>query len=1391
MKRTTRHQRLANLAATILAGALAGTPVATQAALLTLADTPLFLGGMEPNVFFQVDDSGSMDWEILVPRHPYYWTYWGNNGEIWMDSGRWLTFSDSGNCEDSRRDVAYIFRTTDNVYNSCTYYELDRNPGFHDRDWRGTDPRFNVLYYNPTEAYEPWVGMSDASFSSARSDPQPGSDGYGLTQNLGTETLINDGAGFVLELSVDDKGFDGTYPTGPSSANTTPNGYVDLWDSHVRLRFTGGAVVVDVYTYDPSASTGNCSSQVSHDDAHIEGCLGRTDPIPSATLNTAGACYDILGSSADTAAQAIVDGTAAIDATGGAGCRTIAEAEQNIANWYQYSRKRSYVTKGAIAALLDAIPGYRYGLTVINDPFGLFVEMPAVGTDYVTHNNSLIDDLFSYDWSAFGTPLRGGLNVVGLYYNDSLSGFGWETPIVESCQKNFALLFTDGYYNGGNPSDVADEDGDGIDDTLADVARKYYEDDLSLLPNDVPPDGIDPATHQHMVTMTVAFGVSGSLLDNFSNATVTASDPPSITGATGSGEPDGFPDTQHDGTLWTGGENAPTFDDPQEQFGWTPAGVVNSGDSPEKIDDLWHAAFNSKGVYINAQTPDQLVAAMQDALSNIAQRISSASSVALNSGSLNENTRTYQARFDSEQWTGQLLSIPISNGTGNSTCTTEAVGELCPKEWDAAEEMATQNWDTGREVLTYYPGNGTAGDIPGGRAFRWTNLNDAQKTALRTHPDTAVLETAATGEARLNYLRGDSSNEGTGLNFRDRNLTLVGGGGTPQSVEDVAVLGDIVQSSPVFVGAPSFGFPNSLRDGSGTLYAETYSGYITRVAAMSGGNGRIPMIYVGANDGMLHGINAYFDSNNDPGADSGKEMLAYVPNALYGRLPLLTSPEYEHKYFVNGNLTRADAYFDADNRWHTVIVGTLRGGGQGVFALDVTDPSTFDEANAADLVLWEFTDRDNPNTKQADGITALVDGDPDLGYTFSQAAVGRMPNGQWVAIFGNGHNNTEADGSASASGNAVLFIVDLQTGELVRKIDTGAGTADDPTGTGRPNALATVTPIDKNGDYTIETIYAGDLFGNIWKFDVSSASPVNWDVFNKSSGVSVPLFTTEDPNITAADDADPQPITTRIVTGPHPTDPSGVMLYFGTGKYLEHTDNATSNEQTQTFYGLWDTGAVLPSIDRADLLGQEILFEFQETFCQTDDAGDPVLDAGGNPICSTETVRVTSDEGDPGLDPGDYQINWASHEGWYMDLIVKGSTDNRGERVDADPLLRNGRIIFITTLPNESPCAFGGDSFLMELDANDGSRLAFTPFDLNNDGEFSEGDYVTVTIGGQQVVIPVSGRQSKQGIIQKPGVLVSAQREFKYASGSAGGIDITKENPGPLTLGRQSWRQLR
>ena len=706
-----------------------------------------------------------------------------------------------------------------------------------------------------------------------------------------------------------------------------------------------------------------------------------------------------------------------------------AKQEQNFAIWYSYYRNRLSIMKAA-AGIAGADPTLDGRIRVAYQ--NLWGEN---GTQSVRGDISRMR-LYAgearvdfYNWlyaltPEGATPLRYTLDKVGRYFSNqkiagTAAGHGYTAmnaidspwayepgvtlqPEV-SCRQAFHVLLTDGLWN--NDAGVsANVDGTAVtypeplDDagtltnynpfapyqdasaaTLADTAFKYWVTDLRPdLPNDVPrfmsdatshpltgtiednPNN-DPATWQHMVNFTVSFGIDGVLP---------------------------FNDTTYNNLL-----NGTTQ--------W----------STNEVDDLWHAAINSRGQYIRAQTPRDLVDSFNKAINETLARTSSGAAVALNSASLDANSRLYQARFNSGDWSGTVLAFDIDQTTG---------AVKTPQVWNAGALLTTKvqgsGWDSNRVVISF---DGTDG-IP----FRWDSLSASMQSALNQNgqgvPDAVGSEQ---GQARLQYLRGSEQHEGTGNNYRVR------GGGK---------LGDIVNSAPVFVGAPAFNYPDNLE-------ADPYSTF--RMAKQN----RTPMVYVGANDAMLHGFNA----------DNGAEQIAYVPLAVFPRLTRLTARSYPHRFFVDGPPTVGDTFFG--NAWHTVLVGGLRNGGQAIYALDVTDPAQFSEANAASLALWEFTDAD----------------DADLGYTYSRPAIVRMHNGRWAAIFGNGYNNTEADGNASATGNAVLFIVDIEGGSLIKKIDTTVGTAADPSGNNRPNGLATPAPVDVDGDRIVDYIYAGDLFGNM------------------------------------------------------------------------------------------------------------------------------------------------------------------------------------------------------------------------------------------------------------------------------------------------------------------------
>ncbi len=706
---------------------------------------------------------------------------------------------------------------------------------------------------------------------------------------------------------------------------------------------------------------------------------------------------------------------------------------------------------------------------------------------------------------------------------------------------------------------------------------------------------------------------------------------------------------------------------------------------PDQTEE-WDAR-NSSGVSVSDGIPDNyffvanplaLELALDRAFISILAT-SSASSVATNSTSLQTGSKIYQARFNSNDWSGQLLSYSIDFN-----------GNIAPTpDWDSGQLINTQT-PNDRRVLTW---NSDPAATNAGVPFRFASLSLAQQTALNTN---LLGVNDGRGSARLDWMRGDTSNEGTSVGkFRRR---------------PVSRLGDIVNSNPQYVAAPGAGY----WDSSYATFRQTHLN-------------RAPVIYVGANDGMLHAFAA-------SGTDAGKELFAYVPSPLYGNLSRLTEQSYPHRYFVDGTPQVADAVVNGN--WATVLAGGFGAGGQGLFALDVTDPTSVTEAAAAAKVLWEFSDRN----------------DPDLGNTYGQPQIVKLANDKWAVIVGNGYNNSDADGYASTTGRASLFILFLDRaagsrtwtlGTHYLKLQTSAGTP------GNPNGLTAPFPADVDFDGKVDYVYAGDLQGNLWKFDLTSTSQASWTV----AQAGLPLFTAVDP-LGAA-----QPVTASVEVMRHPL--GGFMVLFGTGIYVQPTDPAPPY-QRQSFYGIWDKNDGTTVASRAALQQQTVEGE---------------VASGGS------TYRVTTN----------HAVDWNSKRGWYLDFPTAGGVET-GERVVYAPQIRFGRVVFPTLIPSTSPCDKGGTSWLMEMDAASGSRLPASPFDVNGDGMFSDSDLVTHPISGSAVA--VSGRRSQVGITPMPTVISGsatmtsgAPKEFKVSSGSTGGVESVAESVSG-TRGRIAWREI-
>lgn len=701
----------------------------------------------------------------------------------------------------------------------------------------------------------------------------------------------------------------------------------------------------------------------------------------------------------------------------------------------------------------------------------------------------------------------------------------------------------------------------------------------------------------------------------------------------------------------------------------------NASGTPDLASE-WDA--NSDGVpdnYVLATQPDKLVSGLSSAFLDIIARTGSSASVGASSTSLRSGTNVYQVIFNSGEWFGELIAYPISTA-----------GVIGTAAWNAGTKLATPTAST-RAIITYNPASAD------GVSFRWASLTAAQQATIQGADSVTVAQD------RLNYLRGDGTNE-----------TCAGAcaAGYPFRQRPTNKLGDIVNSSPQHVGAPSgqYELPQFLL----TAYL-TDSDYLT---FRSANIGRTPVVYAGANDGMLHGFNACSPVGTGcTAANQGTELLAYVPSSVYSNLRSLSLPGYTHKYFVDGSPTVADAKISGD--WKTVLVGGLNAGGRGVFALDVTTPSTFSEATAKNIVLWEFNDSH----------------DTDMGYTYAKPLIAKMNNGtgtgKWAAIFGNGYN--------SASGIAKLFILYIEEGvdgtwnatDFV-KIDTKAGSVS------LPNGLASVNAIDRNIDGTVDTIYAGDLLGNMWKFDVSDTNDNNWKVAFGSTPAPAPLFTACGG---ACSGSNYQPITSRPEVSFHPTDFNTTMVYFGTGKYIETSDPATT--ATQTFYGIWDNNATVSG--RSTLLPQTIT---------------------NTTIAGSDFRNLTNTA-----------IDWTTHKGWYEDL------PDTGERHTGNPKLLFGVLFYNTLIPTTDPCDVGGTGYLMAVNPENGGLLPFSIFDTDSSGTFTSSD---IAVGGKKVGA-VLGGTSILGPGTSGGTSVGIN---SLTDGVLGSFILNLKT----TAGRISWREL-
>ncbi|KAB2322378.1 hypothetical protein F8A86_03835 [Betaproteobacteria bacterium SCN1] len=974
------------------------------------------------------------------------------------------------------------------------------------------------------------------------------------------------------------------------------------------------------------------------------------------------------------------------------------DERQNFANWYSFYRTRNLATITAASRAFQDIPSEMrvawQALGTCNafntscqgwDGVNIDNRIRRYGAinNGKTHKERLYQWLFKLDTNS-STHLRQALGKAGQYFSIETgvnSPYAFDPQFDDdpdkrySCRANFSMAMTDGYWNGNNAAGTLKSDGsatslpnifstacptatpecvtspsysptspfkDTNNNTLADVAFHYWATDLApSLKNDVPRY---PST-----------------LDNADAATLSAAywDPKNnpakwqhmVTYTVGLGLTRAL-DTTTPPLKWDGdslSNNSATSSYLALKNGtlnWPATGMSGSQGLPGNVADLWHAALNSRGKFFSADDPEGLNKSLKSIVNDVAAKVGSGSSIAANSKRLGTTTHIYLASFDSTDWSGELEALPLgSNGMpGSATWSANA---------NLPAPAARNIWTTSVGAATSFTG-----------AFGGTLTADV-----------------------VDYLRGVQTNELPSGSFRSRSK----------------ILGDIVNSDPVFVGGDNFRLD--------ALPAATYpysSSYSTFAATKNGTS----MIYVGANDGMLHGFDAA----------TGVEKFAYVPSALHGALADLTDANYpaNHKYFVDGSAGFGDAYWSG--AWHTVLVGPLGAGGKAVFALDITDPNAMDGSK----VLWEFNG----------GAHASK-----MGYIFGPPTIAPFADGHFYAVFSNGYD--------SADHQAGLFLVRVDNPSIYYYIDTKYGSAV------AKNGLSTPKLVDLNNDRIIDAIYAGDMQGNLWKFDVTSSSATNWKIAHGTAAVPQPMFVATDGT---GGGAARQPIQAQVGVTAAPAGVFGdAMIFFGTGRYF--VDGDASATDKQSFYGVLDDGSPTYSTTygRSDLWTQSIVYEG---------------------VVGSTAARVVSNN----------PPNWASKKGWVIDLVPPGGA-LKGERVIAPPLLRFGRVIFNTMEPNISDPCQQGSSWLMELDAESGGNLNYVALDINGDGQFDADDMIAYVQGGGTLSSAPAGVKSDSMTLNQPTVITAGGTEYKYSSNVGKGIGVVTEKSGSSS-GRTSWRQI-
>ncbi|MDG5500675.1 PilC/PilY family type IV pilus protein [Marinobacter sp. BGYM27] len=781
------------------------------------------------------------------------------------------------------------------------------------------------------------------------------------------------------------------------------------------------------------------------------------------------------------------------------------EEKQNFANWYSFYNTRIKAARAGISeAFYDLPPNFRLGWGRINYDGGSTNNIDGASgvrgvqegvREYTSaRREDFLDWLYDAPASG-GTPLRRALEGAGKYYEGSARAWSdnpgtnvSSTNPTRECRLSYTILMSDGYYGGSNPSGNVYKADDNSGPNINGPDGKTYQ--------YVAKDPFKDNRNSYTLADVAMYYWNRDLQTGIDNYVPTSDKNPAF--------------WQHM-VSYTVGLGVSGTVDPVSAFNAIASeSAINwwgGSNNEDKINDMLHAAVNGRGGFFSASDSNTFATELKKTVDLIVAEAGSSTAVEFDVSSFQQGGLIFSAQFDPNGWTGDIKAAKLG-GTDSPVVPNFDDAIAAGDGWSAKQLLDSRDLTTSpRTILTMANNVGTT--------FQWANLSTPAKNDLKYGG-----ATNAVAQQRLGFIRGDRSLE-DGVNFRKRTSRL----------------GSIVNSSPEFVGAPRAVWPDAAPFGTDS---KRFSDFVTAKKS------RTPVVYSGSNDGMVHGFNA-LDSG-------GNEVLAYIPEFVYSTdqnagLHFLADPDYQHRFYVDLEMRQQDIFtkgkqangaLTLDPDWRTIIVGGGRAGAKGIFALDVTSPANFSDANAQSIALWEFSEAD----------------DSRLGYVTQAPIISKARWGttdvRWTAFLSNGYN---ADTASSG-----FFMLDIEGGMDgswdagdVRYIEFETG----------GDGLSPLTALDTTGDYITDRIYAGDLDGNVWVASVDAAGA--WGATYKTGSTPVPLFSAASGQaITAA------PVVAANKEMPRAGNEPNLLVYFGTGQYFETAD--VTDTSTQSVYGIWDRG---------------------------------------------------------------------------------------------------------------------------------------------------------------------------------------------------------------------------